>query len=98
MVLATMTTSQKFHLQVAYSVRNPPTMGPRTGPQKLAAVKRANGTDRWDDGHKSVMVPPAFATAGRPNSPAKKRKIRKAAMLGDSAHPIFARQNIRKDE
>jgi hypothetical protein len=45
-----------------------------------------------------VIDPPEFATADKPNKPAIKRKLKKAAMFGDSAHPTLARQNIRNDE
>ena len=94
----TMKTSQKFHLQFVYSVKNPPMIGPKTGPQKLATVKRANGTVRCDCGHRSVMVPPELATADRPNNPAMKGKIRKAVIFGDKAHARFASVVIANDE
>lgn len=93
-----MNTTQKFHLQDVYWVMKPLTIGPRTGPQKLANVKRAKGTERCDGGHKSTMDPPELVTADKPNKPAMKRKIRKADISGDSAHPRFARQKSRKDE
>jgi len=45
-----------------YCEINPPIIGPPKGARKLAAVKRARGTERSSGAHMSVMDPPVFET------------------------------------
>lgn len=71
----------------------PPTVGAITGPRKLAAEKRASGTDRLSCGQISVMDPPELVTVGDPKNPEKKRKTIIEATFGASAHPIWNRTN-----
>lgn len=78
-------SSQKFHLHPAPCVKKPPTTGAMTGPRKLAAVKRANGTDLSACTHRSVREPPELVTVGEPKKPERKRKTNRLAMLGARA-------------
>ena len=71
-------------------------MGAMTGPQKLAAVKSAKGTERCDGSHKSVMEPPALDTLGEPKKPAKNRQTWKVVISCDRAQPALAMQKARK--
>jgi len=45
-----------------YCEIKPPAIGPTRGPRKLAAVKRAKGTDRSSGAHMSVIDPPELET------------------------------------
>lgn len=84
-----MSTTQKFHLHDVYWQMKPPTVGAITGPRKLAAEKRARGTDRLSWGQMSVIDPPEFVTVGDPKKPEKKRKTIINATLGARAQPIW---------
>jgi hypothetical protein len=59
-----------------------------TGPKKLAAENKANGTDLSSCGQISARLPPEFVTVGEPKKPEKKRKTSIAAMFGARAQPI----------
>lgn len=88
-----MSTTQKFHLHDVYWQMNPPTVGAITGPRKLAAEKRARGTDRCSCGQMSVIDPPELVTVGDPKKPEKKRKTIIDATLGARAQATWNKTN-----
>lgn len=73
-------------------------MGATTGPQKLADMKRAKGTERWSGVQRSVSEPPELATAGEPKNPAAKRNTSRADIFGDRAQGRFHKQKHEKVE
>ena len=70
-------------------------MGAMTGPQKLAAVKSAKGTERCEGGHRSVMEPPELDTLGDPKKPAKNLQTWKVVISCDRAQPAVEPQKAK---
>ena len=54
-------------------MKKPPTIGPATGPMKVAPEKRPSAKSLSTGPQKSANVPPMIVNGEHPNSPAKNR-------------------------
>ena len=69
-------------------VINPPMMGPRIGPKKVAAEKTATARPRFTGSKKSAKHPPTMAGGAAAKTPPKKRQSKIVSRLTATAMGI----------
>lgn len=78
-------TVQFTHLHPASWDRNPPTIGPMTGPNKGPSANTAVATPRSFESNRSDTIPPPIERHAEPPRPEKMRKMRRDVMFGERA-------------
>jgi hypothetical protein len=82
------------HLQPAACDRNPPIIGPMTGPSKGPNAKTAVATPRSFESNRSDTIPPPIERHAEPPSPAKRRNTSRVVMFGARAQASCHIANI----